>query len=113
MSRMKDFVLRDIEGGGSGQFNPPVQTGVPARLYDYTEQLIAYCANTPEAIAKAAMEHPEIRFYVGMPQRTQMRHVSALTPHMSDANKANSQYVPVAGVVPVVDSFDPAELIDN
>lgn len=83
-----------------------------AKLYDYRSNLIAHCHNTPEAIAKAAMEHTEVRFCVGAPQRTAMRHISALRPHMTSANNADSGYVAVAGVVPAVSDFDPIDVID-
>lgn len=84
-----------------------------AKLYDYRSNLIAHCTNTPQAIAKAAMEHTEVRFYIGAPQRTAMRHIGAVRPHMTSANNADSGYVAVAGVVPVIDTFDPLDIIDN
>lgn len=120
MSRMKDFVLRDIEGGGNGQWidSRPLAERAErmnrntAQLFDYTSRLIAHCANAPEAIAKAAMEHPEVRFYQAWGTGG-MRHIGAVTQHMHDRNQAASHYVAVAGVIAAVDTFDPAEVIDN
>lgn len=78
-----------------------------AELYDYTSQPIALCTNTPQAIARATMEHPEVRFYKAYGSGG-MRHVSALAPHMTERNTAESGYVAIEGVTPKVDTFDPA-----
>src|SRR5690606_18540811 len=73
-----------------------------AELYDYTSRLIAHCHNTPQAIAKAAMEHPEVRFFKAWGSGG-MRHISAVQAYMTDANSTASGYVAVPGVVPAVD----------
>lgn len=83
-----------------------------AELYDYASRLIAHCANTPASIAKAAMEHPEVRFYKGWGSGG-FRHVGAVRPYMNDDNDAVSGYKAVPGVVPTVDTFDPADIIEG
>lgn len=83
-----------------------------AQLYDFTSQLIAHCANTPQAIAKAAQEHPQVRFYQAWGSGG-IRHISALSFYLHDLNDTASEYVAVAGVVATINKFDPAELIDN
>ena len=84
----------------------------PAQLFDHTSQLIGHCTNSPDAIAKAALEHPEVRFFKAWGFGG-MRHISALTSDMHNGNEAISNYVAMPGVVPAIDTFDPADIIDN
>ena len=83
-----------------------------AELYDYQSKLIAHCTNAPDSIAKAAMEHPEVRFYRAWGSGG-MRHISAVRPYMDERNQATSAYVAMPGVTPAINSFDPAEFTEN
>lgn len=83
-----------------------------AELYDCASRLIAHCTNTPQSIAKAAMEHTEVAFFKAWGFGG-MRHIGAVRPHMTGTNDAASGYVAVAGVVPAIDTFDPDDVIDS
>lgn len=74
---------------------------VKARLLNRNKRLVGICSDTPNSIAKALMEHPEIAYvnhqaYMRSPGDPIFEPRSAYASRMADWNVAPSMYHPVS-----------------